>query len=242
MKKLIALILFLSIWIGITSATIISYPEQVQEHLQYINEYRETRGLTKLIYHTWLSQCIENYLKDQINNNYVWHIWLNGSMPKDRCSYVLNTDVWENLIASSYLPWAKTALVWRANSPTHKANMVDYRYKYIGIAAVYDDNLKRARRWQLFSRDTDYMWWTTPPTVNPNNSLYDNIYWSWNIQQNQNKPDMLYRNIVKISNVRSWGKRYLRLYLTLDRDIDRWKTSLMSSSIVKTLARIFEPL
>jgi len=223
---------------GVTSATIVSYPDKVQEHLQYLNEYREMRWLNKLIYHTWLSQCIETYLRDQIVNNYNWHTWKNGSSPDTRCSHVLNTSVWENLIAASYMPSPKIALLRWKNSTLHNQNLLDSRYKYVWIAAVYDESLKRARRWQLFSWDTDFMGWQSTPVT----SLYDNIMNSWNVQQNNSKPDMLYRNIIKTSSVRSWGKKYLRLYLTLDFDIDRWKTSLMSQSIVTMLARIFEPL
>lgn len=219
---------------GITSAAITTYPNSAKEHFNLLNDYRESNGKWTLIWDQDLADCLELYLKKQINENFHGHYGPNGDDPTDRCWYLSTQGIWENLIASAwYLPTAQKALELWISSISHKNNMLYWPYKYWAMAVAYDASTKTARRWQIFTV------WPLKKNLSSNSSTTWNV---WQTNLSSTTPKLLYRSIGESSIVQRWGKKLLRLQLNLDREIDRWKISKMSQIILVTLNNLLEPM
>lgn len=228
MKKLLWFLPMIMLVVGITSAAPAEYTTRAQEHFELLNEYRIQNNLLPLEWNQDLADCVKDYLYKQINENFHGHYWPDGSTPTTRCAFAQLWGIGENLIASTnYFADPQRALNLWISSPSHKKNMLEPTYKYVGVAAVWDPVAKQSRRWQAFA------YWT---------SLTSNTQTPWNVwQTNQNSttPKLVSRNIEKVSHARKSGKKYLRLQLTLDWDVDRTKMSTQLSSIATTLWNTF---
>jgi uncharacterized protein YkwD len=107
--------------------------------LDLINAYRAEHGLVALKVSTNLNRAAAWMAADLATNDYWGHTDRLGRSPGTRaqqCDYPGGAG--ENLAAGTYRASAQTAFdAWR-NSPGHNQNMLDGRYRMIGIARHYD--------------------------------------------------------------------------------------------------------
>lgn len=201
-----------------------------QEHLQLLNNYRASQGKWALEYNQDMSDCIELFLRRQINENFHGHYDPEWWDPTTRCGYLSYAGIWENLVASNwYLPNAQKALDLWISSPSHNQNMLYADYNYAWIASVYDPISKTARRWQLFTvwplRDgSTWSTTTTPPTSTITNDSLPNLY-NWDID--------------KAYTITHNNEKLLRTELMLNYFIDWSDSEWMSEKIMTSLSEIF---
>lgn len=234
MKKFLWLLPIGMLLFGISYAAPSAYPDKALEHFNLLNIYRSNNDVWQLEWNANLAKCAEDYLYQQIYNNFQWHYGQDWrSTPTARCKWAKMWAVWENLIASTnYFPSPDRALELRDSSKLHKKNMLMTWYWYVWVAAVWDPVKKQARRAQVFAFKK------TP-------SLSTNIQTTWNVSQttvNVTTPKLLYRSIENASIVQRWEKQLLRLPVILEWEIDRWKAWEMSRSILTTLANFFDQM
>lgn len=234
MKKILWLLPLTLLFFGISYAAPSAYPDKALEHFALLNTYRSNHDVWQLEWNANLARCAEDYLYQQIYNNFQWHYGQDGkSTPTSRCKRAKMWAVWENLIASTnYFPSPDRALELWDSSKLHKKNMLMTWYWYVWVAAVWDPVKKQARRAQVFA-------------FKKTTSLSTNIQTTWNVSQtvaNSTMPKLVSRNIEDASIAQRWEKQLLKLPVTLEREIDRWKAWEMSRSILTTLANIFAQL
>lgn len=238
MKKILILLWVFVCMFGITHAEPVNYPHLARENFNALNSYRATKGLTKLIWNDDLAQCIQDYLVLQNKFGTYGHTWPGWTTPSTRCKFANLWPIWENLIYSSpRFIWAAEALTLRQGSPSHNRNMLHPTYVYAGVAVIYDPVKQESRRWQVFA------YWTQSITQDQStqqDSVLNSNNFTWGTQSVI--PKAYYRNVEKVSNVRHWEKKYLRLHVTLDYDVDRTKMREQLLTIVRTLQSTFQPM
>ena len=108
----------------------------VQKVLDQTNNERIKLGLEPLVYSSVLSESAKEKAQDMFANNYWAHNSPQGKTPWtffDTVGYKYST-AGENL-AKDFYNTDSLVSAWM-NSPTHKANIVNSKYKEIGIAVV----------------------------------------------------------------------------------------------------------
>jgi uncharacterized protein YkwD len=117
---------------------ILGYSSEItaQKVLDQTNNERTKLGLTPLVYNSVLSESAKEKADDMFTNNYWAHNSPQGKTPWtffDAVGYKYST-AGENL-AKDFYNTDSLVKAWM-NSPTHKANIINNKYKEIGIAVV----------------------------------------------------------------------------------------------------------
>jgi hypothetical protein len=264
MKKILVIIFGLLIAIaGYKSIAYYYSPADVQTNFKLLNNYRSSLWLNQLTRSQELADCWEKFLKRQVDNNHVGHFVVQSpginmwATPMDRCGYVTYGGLGENLISNvGYAAWWTKAFELWKSSEWHDYNMKYATWKYVWIAFVASDDKKTWKWIQLFS-DGPLTKDGVPPTTYTNSTAqyaqsgtlmyaltHNNSTWNAS-QTNKNVPlsDMLRREPGKISYVNDWGKKLIRLQITLDYEYDsKAKTSSVLRDILTTLKKLFDPL
>lgn len=217
------------------ASNIESHPDMAQEHLQLLNNYRVSQGKWTLEYNQEMSDCLELYLRRQINEWFHGHYDPEWWDPTTRCGYLSYAGIGENLIATDWnLPTAQNALELRISSPSHNRNMLYEDYVYAWIAVVYEPSTRTARRWQVFTvwplRDGGT--WNT--TTTPSTSTTTNY-----TTTNNALPRLDNREISEAYTITKDSNKLLRIELMTDYTIDRSDSEWMSEKIITSLSEIF---
>lgn len=128
------------------------YKDYEENHLTFLNEYRESKWIKKLILSEELSTCAKDYAKELLK---IW--WysiphnLNWTTPISRCGGIFNSPiVEENLL----LIWhgmvdGDEALDWRKNNVSCETRQINNDFWRIGIASVWDHTIQKGIRIQV---------------------------------------------------------------------------------------------
>jgi hypothetical protein len=114
----------------------------VQELASLINQYRASRGLVQLGISPTLTAAAQWMATDMATKNYFpcCHVSLDGRTPTQRMAdfgYPAYSTVRGETIAVGYATAAQVLNVWR-NSPPHNGEMLDPRYRALGIGLGYN--------------------------------------------------------------------------------------------------------
>ena len=117
-------------------------PQETEQFLSVINEYRELRDLGALTIDPSLTKVAEWMANDMATKNYFSHTDSLGRDSFRRMSdmgYDFNVWKGENLLAGAAM--AQEAFTLWKNSPGHNANMLNPNFTVIGIARAYNATL-----------------------------------------------------------------------------------------------------
>lgn len=122
-----------------------------QELASLINQYRASRGLVQLGISPTLTAAAQWMATDMATKNYFpcCHISLDGRTPTQRMAdagYPAYSTVRGETIAVGYATAAQVLTVWR-NSPPHNGEMLDPRYRAIGVGFAYNPNTSLKWYW-----------------------------------------------------------------------------------------------
>ena len=137
---------FSGVLAGSAQAGVIDAAELAEVH--QINDYRVAHGLKPLRIDRRLTRAATWMSTDMGASDRFSHTDSRGRSPFDRIArYRYPSDTWrgENLAAGNVEPSA-TFEQWR-NSPAHNANMLNRRYRAIGISRVQNANATYGWYW-----------------------------------------------------------------------------------------------
>ncbi len=108
----------------------------VQQIIDGTNQQRSNKGLTSLSYNSLLSEAAAGKARDMFENQYWAHISPSGKEPWDFIKTAnYNYKVAGENLARDFDSTSPMITAWM-NSPTHKANIMNPRYRDIGLAVV----------------------------------------------------------------------------------------------------------
>lgn len=120
----------------------LSLDDQEHEFLTLVNLYRTQNGLSPLLgVSPTLTRAAERHAHDMAEHGFMDHTGSDGSTPFSRArdANYRGAQVSEN-IASGLRTAAQAMIAWRASQTGHNENMVDPRWRAIGIARELGDD------------------------------------------------------------------------------------------------------
>ncbi len=135
---------------SLPGCTVLDLSVDAEEHafLDIINGYRAENGLQPLTLSANLNRAATWMATDMATNNRFGHIDSVDRGPFERtvdCGYPVPAG--ENLAAGSRRHQAGAAFELFRNSPGHNSNMLEPRYRQIGIARVYRPGSRHSWYW-----------------------------------------------------------------------------------------------
>lgn len=112
------------------------------ELLGLINDYREDNGRAPLLLSSTLGAAAQHHVDDMIEHNYFGHTLSDGTTWGRNIynhGYTFTTYKAENIASS---PTALGVFTQWKNSSGHNANLLNSRYKMIGIGWAYDSTTR----------------------------------------------------------------------------------------------------
>lgn len=118
-----------------------SQPQEVQDFVRLLNEYREDQGLTPLEWHVEVAAAAFSHSTDMRDRDFFSHIDPDGGTPWDRLQNhgVSYSSAAEN-IAGGYRTGDDVLQGW-LNSSGHKANIDNGVFTHHGVGYVAEGNL-----------------------------------------------------------------------------------------------------
>lgn len=116
--------------------------------LGLINSYRKSKGLSSLRLSRTLGAAAEHHSQDMARYNYFGHTLANGRTWSSNITahgYSASSTIGENIAAGNRTASA-TFTQWR-NSPGHNANMLNPKYRAIGIGRASSSSSKYGYYW-----------------------------------------------------------------------------------------------
>lgn len=108
-----------------------------QEEVRLINHFRTTRGLPALRIDRKLTRAATWLAHDMASNHYFAHIDTRGRTTYERLAAFGYPSIgWRGESIAAGNPGARTTFLQWRNSPTHRANLANRRFRSIGIARV----------------------------------------------------------------------------------------------------------
>jgi uncharacterized protein YkwD/plastocyanin len=112
------------------------------EFLRLVNAYRVQNGLSPVTISPTLNPAAERHAKDMVQGNFLDHTGSDGSSPAQRAhdaGYPTDAAISENL-ASGYSRAVDALFAWQGSQSGHNENMIDPRWRAIGISREKGSN------------------------------------------------------------------------------------------------------
>lgn len=118
------------------TSTAIPSSDEANEQLiaDLINQERLAQGIAPVQLATALTQASRKHSHDMADNHFTSHTGSDGSTPGERMSEAGYTwSAWGEIIAWGFGGDAASVFEWWMNSPTHRAIILDPKYKHFGV-------------------------------------------------------------------------------------------------------------